>query len=173
MEMEPGLNTSQVVVELEPYQGAILLCLHESIRKYIVSKDNTFMALAISALRNWVVTGHITLSSLNSIRCDYPAGVSLLSCLVQLLSHAGTAVVQEEAVYVHTAQTLIEALQVPTDSCTDSRMEACSVLMKAILETGFLTAALLNNVSWEDAAGSIAALASTFVAEEIDRFLQS
>lgn len=171
MEEISDLSSSQVTAVLAPYCATVLECLRVSIQQSISSQNRATLLAAVCALKNWIQLGHITISQLHA---GADQSDSLLVSMVHLLSTAGVSVVTEEAVLVQTADALRKAVLVPADSLTDTRHAACAVMLKAVSQSGFLSAILQNNndCNWEDAAIAVASLMGAIITEEIDDFIR-
>jgi hypothetical protein len=172
MEAVSDLSSSRVTTVLAPYCAAVLECLHASIQQAVSSKDSATLLSAVRALKDWIQVARITLSQLHAVVTGTnQSATTLLMRMVQLLSTDGISAVADEAVFVHTAEALQEALLVSADSCTDTRNAACAVLLRAVSShNGFLTV-VLQKSEWGNAATAVASLMSTFVTEEIDELI--
>jgi len=177
-----GLAPSFVANTLAPHVASVLECLSTTIQKCVTSSspDGKTLLYALTATKNWIQEGCITLSQLNAAGGGGGNSGSLLVCLVQLLSHAGASLPpvsgcsssERDAIFVQVAQVLQETIQVAADSCTETRTAAVAVLLQAMEPSvGFLSSPLQQHGCGEDAAVAVASLASTFVTEEIDELI--
>ena len=155
------LTTSRVTEELWPFLEPVL----ESCCRYMVQPSAESAALATEAIERWTQCCHVSLSQLNT-----PIGEQktvVLPVLVHLLSQSQYS---DEQLPVKASKSLVEAILVPTDACSDSRRVACEALLSAISSGGFITAPLqfATTQGWEDACHALANVVCTLVTEEVD-----
>lgn len=175
-----GLAPSQVTQTLAPHVASVLELLLYTIQASLTnggsSNNHQTLLYALTATKNWIQEGRVTLSQLHAVVGNGNNGSSsLLLCLVQLLSHAAAAAatwVPDDAILVQAAHSLQEAILVAADACTETRTAAVAVLLQAFEPTvGFLSAPL-SECCGEEAAVALASLASTFAVEEIDALIE-
>ncbi|KAI2493942.1 hypothetical protein MHU86_20584 [Fragilaria crotonensis] len=157
MEACRELTIPQVTAELWPHMELVL----DTVRRGLGSADTARPAL--EALRQWAHTCHITLSHLNSPTCG--GTETLLPVLVQILSQPSSP----EDLLVLASQALMEAVQVPSDSCTPTRDDAVSKMIAAIPQ-GFVAAPFQHCTTnrHDDGAHALASLICNLVSEEVD-----